>query len=215
MTSINIRRLLGWQVSSVQAPRTGSYPIVPTISFCSICCLVYTCLAAINNLTLLTCWIPKLAPLLTTSSQQCVKREGFFTNPQQQQAGLSLDVYLSFSVNMISKNTHFPTVLGCGAMARWLEHSCAKREALCSIPSCTAWFFSYPPSQCQCFLSSTGVPEWFNWCVYPVRISRFLRSGSFSLLWSTWPLSTGCHLPKPLCVTIGMCWRTQACFCNS
>ena len=24
------------------------------------------------------------------------------------------------------------------------------------------WFFSFPPSQCQCFLSSTGLLEWFN-----------------------------------------------------
>ena len=34
--------------------------------------------------------------------------------------------------------------------------------------------FFFPPSQCQCFLSSTGVLEWFNWCVCPVRISPFL-----------------------------------------
>ena len=32
----------------------------------------------------------------------------------------------------------FSAVRACAAMVQWLEHSCAKQEALGSIPSCAA-----------------------------------------------------------------------------
>ena len=47
----------------------------------------------------------------------------------------------------------FSAVSGCGVTAQWLEHSCAKREAVGSIPSCAAWFFPFlRPSVSALFL---------------------------------------------------------------
>ena len=51
---------------------------------------------------------------------------------------------------------------GCGAIAQWLEHSCAKTRGPGFVPQLRCLNFFFPPSQCQCFLSSTGVLEWFN-----------------------------------------------------
>ena len=53
--------------------------------------------------------------------------------------------------------------------------------------------FFFPPSQCQCFLSSTGVLEWFNWqllveffpcesCYFSILRAIFLKLPTFAHL---------------------------------
>ena len=76
---------------------------------------------------------------------------------------LSSDTSIENDDELHKKVGLFSIVRGCGAMiAQWLEQLCAKQQALGFDPQLHCLDFSFPPFQCQCFLSSTGVLEGFN-----------------------------------------------------